>query len=99
MADPVPLVEKASVSGFVTDLGMEKATESPEEDLVTSTDTSNFASPISPDDDMWQTIARESMSYWDNIAHEADLRFKGKNGLLENDEIVIEHVTDSRLLI
>jgi hypothetical protein len=104
VADPVPPDEKASGSGFVTDLGMEKI-ESLDDNLATSTktsldttptDTSNFVSPVSPDDDMWLTIARDSLSYWDSVAQEADLHLSEKNGLLENDEIVFEHVTDSR---
>jgi hypothetical protein len=98
----VPSDEKASVSGFVTDIGVEKI-ESLDDNLAmltkisldTPTDTSNFVSPIPPDDDMWQTIARESMSYWDSVAREADLPLKVETGLLKKGEIVFEHVTDS----
>jgi hypothetical protein len=51
VADPVPSDEKASVSGFVTDLGVEQI-ESLDDNLATSTkisldtptDTSNFVS-------------------------------------------------------
>jgi hypothetical protein len=75
--------------------GMEKTTESPEEDLVASMDTSKFVSPISPADDTWPTIARESILYWDTIAREADLHLKGENGLLKRDEIVTAHIADS----
>jgi CRISPR/Cas system CMR subunit Cmr4 (Cas7 group RAMP superfamily) len=48
--------------------GMEKFSDSLEEDLVTSMDISIFASPITSADDTWPTIARDSMLQWDTIA-------------------------------
>jgi hypothetical protein len=86
----------------VTDLVVEKISESLGDNLATSTktsldtttDTSNFVSPISPDDDMWLTIAQNSMLYWDTVAREATLHLKGGNGLLKKDEIVSDYITD-----
>jgi hypothetical protein len=74
---------------------MEKTIESTEECSIMSMDTSKIVSPISPADDTWPTIARESMIYWDTIAREADLHLKGENGLLTKDEIVTAHIADS----
>jgi hypothetical protein len=75
--------------------GMKKTTESPKEDLVASMDTSKFVSPTSQPDDTWQSIARDSMSYWDTVAREATLHWREKDGLLKKDPIVTDHVADS----
>jgi hypothetical protein len=85
---------KAPVPGFVTDLGMEKITGSTDNFSVISMETSKIVSYISATNDTWQTIARESMLYWDTVAREANLHLKGENGLLKKDEIVSEHVTE-----
>jgi hypothetical protein len=61
---------------------------------VMSMETSKIVSHISVTDDTWQTIARESMLYWDNIARDATFHWREKCGLFKRDEIVSEHVTD-----
>jgi hypothetical protein len=49
--------------------GMEKIPNSLDEYLVTSMDTLIFVSPISPANAAtWQTIARDSIVHWQNIA-------------------------------
>jgi hypothetical protein len=80
----------------VSTKGMEKISNSCEEDLVMLMDTSIFLSPISPADDTWPTIARDSILHWDTIAREATFHAQEKNGLFNKDEIVSEHVAYSQ---
>jgi hypothetical protein len=74
---------------------MEKIPEPTDEFSVMSMETSKIVSPISQVDDMWLTIARDSMLHWDKISREATLHWQEKSGLLKKDEIVSEHIADS----